>query len=65
MGRMLSPEGKWMVFLQDGAQIVQASEGLTLPNGYVVESVTAKEVRLRHPLMDQPVSLPVPEDNAP
>lgn len=65
MGRMLSPEGKWMVFLQDGAQIVQATQGLTLPNGYVVESVTATEVRLHHPLMEQPVSLPVPEDNAP
>lgn len=65
MGRLLSPEGRWMIFLQDGAQIVQATEGLALPNGYVVEAVTPQAVRLRHPLADQPVSLPVPEDNRP
>ena len=65
LGRFQSPEGQWLVFLQDGAQTVVAAPGVTLSSGYAVESVTAKEVRLRHPLAEQPVSLPLPEDNAP
>jgi hypothetical protein len=65
VGRFQSPEGQWLVFLQDGAQTVVAAPGVTLSSGYAVESVTAKEVRLRHPLADQPLSLPLPEDNAP
>ena len=64
VGRFQSPEGKWLVFLQDGANTVQAQPGATLSSGYVVESVT-KEIRLRHPLADEAASLPLPEDKAP
>jgi hypothetical protein len=65
IGRFQSPEGQWLLFLQDGAQSVLAAAGVTLSSGYAVESVTATEVRLRHPLAEQAVSLPLPEDNAP
>jgi len=65
IGRFQSPEGQWLVFLQDGAHTVVAAPGVTLASGYAVESVTAKEVRLRHPLAEQAVSLPLPEDNSP
>ena len=65
IGRFRSPDGQQMVFLQDGAQTVTAAPGLTLSSGYVVESITARELRLRHPLAEQTVSLPLPHDNAP
>lgn len=65
IGRFLSPEGQRLVFLQDGAQTVVAEPGVTLASGYVIETVTAKEVRLRHLLAEQAVSLPLPVDNAP
>jgi hypothetical protein len=34
-------------------------------NHSIVEAVTPREVRLRHPLAAQAVALPVPDDNAP
>ena len=65
MGRFMSPGGQQMVFLQDGTQAVLAAPGVVLASGYVVEAVTAREVKLRHPQAEQAVSLPMPEDNAP
>jgi hypothetical protein len=65
VGRFLSPEGQWLVFVQDGTQAVQATAGLTLSSGWVVESITARELRLRHPQAEQAASLPLPEDNSP
>lgn len=65
MGRFMSPGGQQMVFLQDGTQAVLAAPGAVLASGYVVEAVAAREVKLRHPLAEQAVSLPMPEDNAP
>jgi hypothetical protein len=65
VGRFLSPEGQWLVFLQDGAQTVQATTGLTLSSGWAVESITARELHLRHPQAEQAVSLPLPADNSP
>lgn len=63
VGRFQSPEGAWLVFVQDGEGAVPAAAGLALASGWVVESVTARELRLRHPQADQAVSLPVPGDN--
>jgi hypothetical protein len=63
VGRFQSPEGAWLVFVQDGERAVPAAPGLALASGWVVESVTARELRLRHPQADQAVSLPVPGDN--
>lgn len=63
VGRFQSPEGAWLVFVQDGERAVPAAPGLSLASGWVVESVTAREVRLRHPQAEQAVSLPVPGDN--
>jgi len=65
VGRFQTPEGQWLVFLQDGNRTVPAASGVALASGYVVESVTPSEIRLRHPLAQQPVSLPLPTDNAP
>jgi hypothetical protein len=63
VGRFQSPEGAWLVFVQDGERAVPAAPGLALASGWVVESVTARELRLRHPQADQAVSLPLPGDN--
>jgi hypothetical protein len=60
IGRFLSPEGQRLVFLQDGNQTVIAGAGVALSTGYVIETVTAKEVRLRHPLADQAISILLP-----
>lgn len=70
VGRFQSPDGQWLVFLQDGSlqdgsQTVTAAPGLALASGYVVESITPGEIRLRHPLAEQAVSLPLPTENAP
>jgi len=65
VGRFQTPEGQWLIFLQDGNQTVAAAPGVALGTGYVVESVTPSEIQLRHPLAQQPVSLPLPTDNAP
>lgn len=63
IGRFRSPEGGWLVFVQDGDRALPAAAGLALASGWVVESVTSSELRLRHPLAEQAVSLPVPGDN--
>jgi hypothetical protein len=63
VGRFQSPAGAWLVFVQDGERAVPAAPGLALTSGWVVESVTARELRLRHPQVEQPVSLQVPGDN--
>lgn len=65
VGRFQSPDGQWSVFLQDGAQAVQAAPGLALSSGYVIEALGPRELRLRHPLAEQAVSLALPEDTAP
>lgn len=65
IGRFLSPAGQRLIFLQDGTQTAVAEPGVALSSGYVIETVTPKEVRLRHPLAEQAVSLPLPDDNAP
>lgn len=65
VGRFLSPDGQRLVFLQDGAQTVVAAPGVVLSSGFTVDTVTPRELRLRHPLAGQAVALPMPDDNAP
>jgi hypothetical protein len=52
-----------LVFLQDKTQAVIAAPGVELSTGYVVEAVTPLEIRLRHPLAEQSVSLSLRDDN--
>jgi hypothetical protein len=63
VGRFQTPEGAWLVLVQDGERAVPAVPGLALASGWVVESVTARELRLRHSRVEQAESLPVPGDN--
>ncbi|MBN8486840.1 MAG: hypothetical protein J0M20_03760 [Burkholderiales bacterium] len=65
IGRFRSPEGQWFVFLQDGANSLHATPGVALSSGYVVESISAAEVRLRHSLAEQLVSLPLADAGVP
>ncbi len=65
VGRFVSPDGQRMVFLQDGPQTVLAVSGAVLSSGYAVDAVTPRELRLRHPMAVQAVSMPMPDDNAP
>jgi hypothetical protein len=64
VGRFQSPDGQHLVFVQDKTQAVIAAPGVELSTGYVIEAVTPQEIRLRHPLVEQAVSLPLRDDNA-
>lgn len=64
LGRFQSPEGKWLVLLQDAEQATPVSPGMVLSSGWVVEAVTAQAVQLLHPAGGQSVWLPMPESNA-
>jgi hypothetical protein len=63
IGRFQTPGGQWLVLVQDGAAAVQVEPALLLSSGWVVESVTTREVTLRHPLVKQASILAAPEDN--
>jgi hypothetical protein len=65
MGVFTTPEGERLVVLQDGVHAVTAASGVTMSSGYVIEGVANHEIRLRHPLADQPVSLSIPVGSAP
>lgn len=65
LGRFAAPDGREMIFLQDGPQAVLAAPGVELSNGYRIEAITASEIRLRHPLLVQTVGLPLPTDKSP
>lgn len=61
IGRFRTPEGRHLVYLQDGSSAVVAEPGVTLSSGYVVEALSPQELRLRHPLAEHAVSLPLPD----
>lgn len=65
IGAFTTPEGERLVVLQDDAHSVVAASGVTMSSGYVIEGVTNHEVRLRHPLANQPVNLSIPLGGAP
>lgn len=64
LGRFQAPDGSWLVFLQDGEQVVQVVPGVTLSDGWRVDALSAHQVTLRHPTVEQPVVLPLADDNA-
>ena len=63
-GSIQDPDGRRLVFLVDGTQSVLATEGAALSTGYAVKAVTDTEIRLRHPLAEQDVTLPLPAANS-
>jgi hypothetical protein len=78
-GKMMSPNGDWVIYLRDGAVIASASLGLVLPSGYTVDRLEPKvaegppdrpsprewSLRLTHPLRDEPVILRVQDGGSP
>jgi hypothetical protein len=61
IGRFRTPEGRHLVYVQDGPGAVVAEPGVALSSGYVVEDLSPRELRLRHPLAEHAVSLPLPD----
>ena len=61
-GRVVDPEGHQTIYLTLRDQTVVASVGLQLPGGFVIESISPTEVRVRPQGDDsqQSVTIPVP-----
>lgn len=52
MARITSPAGTALTFVAKGDQVLQVQVGQTLDEGYVVESVDDRAVRLHYPPLD-------------
>ena len=57
VGTMRQPDGRWMVFLQEGEDVVQAKPNAQLASGYRVEQLTDQVLRLSHPSLAQPAAI--------
>lgn len=60
IGRVSEADGKETIYMAYGDNTLTISEGQSLPNGYKVDAVTPKYVRLSHPQLDNPVLLDLP-----
>ncbi len=60
-GRMRTPEGRELVYVSLGDTGIVLVAGQTLPNGYRVESVTARSVELSYPPLNTRTRLDLPE----
>jgi hypothetical protein len=63
-GRLIGPDGTHQILLGRGDAIVTISKGMTLDNGYRVESISADAVLLAYPRPEGlvTISLPIPPD---
>lgn len=59
MGSFVSPEGKSIVYLGKGDELLEIRAGQELSDGYVVEDLTEREIRLVYPRLDLRFTLPV------
>lgn len=59
-GRMTGPDGATQVFVLLGDTSLMASVGQTLPNGYRVETITARAIELRYPPLHSTARLDLP-----
>lgn len=59
-GRMVGPDGATQVFVMLGDTSLTASVGQTLPNGYRVETITARAIELSYPPLNSTARLDLP-----
>lgn len=59
-GRMIGPDGSTQVFVLFGETGLTASVGQTLPNGYRVETITARAIELSYPPLNSTARLDLP-----
>ncbi len=59
-GAITAPSGQVDYYLTKGDKQVLVKPGQTLDDGFVVDSVTATAIRIRHPLSDTPFDVPLP-----
>lgn len=66
IGRMTTPAGQTLVMLSSGSEVIVASEGQALDNGYRIERVTAEAVQVIHAELGlrHSIPLPVPQDTS-
>lgn len=62
-GSMLDPQGRRVVFLQDGDRVLPVTAGTVLPSAYTVQRLGERELSLSHPLLPQPLTLVLPAQN--
>jgi hypothetical protein len=62
LGRMRSPDGQTLVLLSNGSEVVAATAGVALDDGYIIERVSADAVHLQHTAPDATRSLALPPD---
>lgn len=60
IGRFVSPEGTTIVLIGDQDSIIQASVGMQLANGYVVEDITTDTIKLVYPPLDSRSLIVIP-----
>ncbi len=59
-GRMTGPDGSTQVFVLFGETGLTVSVGQTLPNGYRVETITARAIELSYPPLNSTARLDLP-----
>jgi len=64
-GRVEGVSGAPEIYLAKGDSVVLAEPGTRLDDGYVVDTVTAAEVRLAYPSLDARAVIPLPADTGP
>lgn len=57
---MRNPDGQVMTYVTDSASTVQAVPGVTLSSGYVIDAITAREVKLIYPPLSYESRISIP-----
>jgi hypothetical protein len=64
-GQMMLPDHKQQVFLARGEQVLPIEAGQQLDDGFIVDAITAENVRVRHVASGVQFSIALPEAAAP
>lgn len=60
LGKLVDPQGQVLVYLTRQDEIIQVSNGTKLPDGYVIESISANSIRLHFPSLDARAMIVIP-----
>lgn len=59
-GQMTTPDGRTLVYVTQGDSTVVLEPGLTLPNGYQVDKISATAIDFLHPAFNSMARLAIP-----
>lgn len=60
-GRMMTPDGRHVVYVAYGETSLAITAGQSLPNGYRVDAITSRAVELSYPPLNTTAQLELPE----